>query len=185
MKRVKEGHIVDQIVVDVINAFVDRVVEEIKGIIVIIDRGGVAPHRFTVAARVFDAFVKNADRIDGLETTAEEKGADERKNGGDGEESPTFTRNGGRRVGGGGRFGASGRVVERRSDVRVFGGVGDRREVGGGRRVGWAGRVVAPKREAFHFEHRRNAERFAAFAGERLAGLRRFDRNLTLAARTG
>ena len=164
MIRVKEGHIVDQIVVDVVNALIDRVVEEIKRVVAIVDRGRVSAHRFAVAARVFDAFVKNAERIDGEDVAAEEKGADDRKNGGDGEESPTLVRGRGGRRGG------------RRN---VDGGFDGRRLGGGrddfvGRRSG--GRVVVPNRKAFYFKHRRNAERLAALAGERLAGLRRFDR---------
>lgn len=168
--RVEEGHIVDQIVVDVINALVDGIVEEVEGVVAVVDRRGVATHRFAVAARVLDAFVKNAERVDGLNIAAEEKSADDRKNGGDGEESPAFARGRGRRDGrrrrGGGRFGVRG-VVDGRGDT-----------VGGN---GFA--VVGPERKTFHLKHRRNAERLAAFAGERLTGLRRFDRDLALARR--
>ena len=172
MIRVEERHVVDQFLVDVINALVELVVEEVKGVVAEVDRRGVAAHRFAVAARVLDAFVKDAERVDRLRVATKEEGADDRKNGGDGEEPPTFVR---------GRGGGGARNADRR---RVGGRFDGRRFV---LSVDFVGGSVAvlPKREAFYLEHRRNAERLAAFAGERLAGLRRFDRELTIATRTG
>ncbi len=198
MVRVKEGHVVEQVIVDEVNAVVERVLQEIKGVVEGVDRRGVAPNGFAVAASVDDAFIKNGARVGSSQVGAKEEGSDDGNERGDGEKAPAFTRGRGgvREVrGGGGRRGGGG--VRDDEEVRAFaygrgesGGVGRRRVlnvVGGGfgRRRGGRGFVVAPKGEAFYFEHRRNAKEFAAFAGEGLAGLRRFDRRRTLAARTG
>lgn len=196
MVRVKERHIVEQVIVDEVNAVVERVLQEIKGVVEGVDRRGVAPNGFAVAACVEDAFVKNGARVGGAQVGAKEEGPDDGNERGDGEEPPTFSRGRGGFRGGGGRRGGGG--VGDDEEVRTFargrgesGFVGGRRRVlngvGGGfrRRLVGLGGGVAPEGEALYFEHRRNAKEFAAFAGEGLAGLRRFDRRRTLAARTG
>ena len=93
MVRVKVGQVVDQRVVDVVNALVDRIVEEIEGVVALIDGGGVATNRFAVAACVFDAFVKDGDGVDGAEVGAKNEGAGDREERSDGKEPPRFARN--------------------------------------------------------------------------------------------